>query len=213
MGIPKGDVGAIVRRLAQPGEVVVDVGASDGSITASAAEAVGMSGRVLAFEPDGRYDTWLRMLATYPTVSYFPVAVSDAAGRRALYLGASPQQSSLHAGCVEPAGTTDVVATRLDDLEGPVDVIKVDAQGHEVAIVRGGRRWLNGSTRWIVELWPQGLEAAQTSAQQLCDLFWDAGYVLQAADGRPFERADLAHWLAQVAGTSFINIVALPKAA
>ena len=213
MGIPKGDVGAIVRRLAQPGQVVVDVGASDGSVTASAAEAVGPSGRVLAFEPDGRYDTWLAMLATYPTVSYFPVAVSDAAGRRALYLGATPQQSSLHAGCVEPAGTTDVVATRLDDLEGPVDVIKIDAQGHEVAIVRGGRRWLNGSTRWVVELWPHGLEQAQTSAAALCDLFWDAGYVLQWADGAVFDREALAQWLARTGANSFVNIVALPKAA
>ena len=214
MGIPKGDPAVLLRQIVRPGDVVVDVGASDGSVTIAAATLTGPTGRVLAFEPDGRYEGWLAILATYPMVEYFPIALSDRAGTVTLHHAPSRQQSSVHPGAVSKGivASVDVRATCLDALDGPIDVVKIDTQGHEVAIVLGGQKWLNGATRWIVEVWPHGLAAAGTSARDLCDLFWAAGYDVLWADGARVTSDALADWLQHV-DQGFCNVLALPKVA
>jgi FkbM family methyltransferase len=217
MGVPKGDPIALLRMLLRPGQVAVDVGASDGSVTKAAAKVVGAGGRVLAFEPDGRYQ-WLTVLAEFPMVDYFPVAVSDRVGMVRLFQAGKPQYSTLHEDVpkgTEPLlGVTEVRATCLDLLDGPVDVIKIDAQGSEVAIVKGGTRWLNGTTAWVVELWPHGLESAKTSGRELCDLFWNAGYEVRWADGVLVTPQALADYERDAAPpSSHCNIYAVPRAA
>lgn len=131
----------LVRRLADPGRTSIDVGANRGVWT----EAMRRHSRdVLAFEPNPKmFRDLARRLG--PGARALPLALSDRNGdaelrvprRRRGYSnqGATLAHASLGA-C--PFGSLLVQTRRLDDIEtGDVGLIKIDVEGHELAVLRG----------------------------------------------------------------------------
>ena len=132
---------AMARELVRPNMTVWDIGANVGLFAFAAA---GLGAKVVAVEPD----VWLASLIYRSTVlNKLPVtvlsaAVSDGGGISRLYVSDEGRASnSLQgSGCAQT-----VVAVTLDSLLehfAAPDVVKIDVEGMEYAVLRGGRKVL-----------------------------------------------------------------------
>jgi FkbM family methyltransferase len=146
-----GDLALVVAdHFATSGATVIDVGASWGLFTYHLARRVGKSGQVYSFEPHPDNALMLRKLAkARPYVHFSPVAVSDEAGRAELLVPrqqdrlVTAQASLAHGfdGQGVDVEEIEVPTVRLDDEVGPavhVDFVKIDVEGHEMSVLRGG---------------------------------------------------------------------------
>jgi FkbM family methyltransferase len=135
-----------------PGMTFVDVGACKGDFTLLAAASVGPHGRVVAVEPEPVNASWLRRsvgLRAARNVEVVEMALSDASGRAALHrvdvLGGADSSSGLHSLLEGGPATHDTIEVDARTLDGlletlgiaRVDVIKIDVEGWEVAVLRG----------------------------------------------------------------------------
>ncbi len=133
-------LGPFVERL-KSGMTVWDIGANVGLYTLPSARAVGPTGQVVAFEPMPRNLGYLRRhlsLNRLEGVVVCEVAVSDATAPLRMAEGDSP--SEFHA---EAGGSVEVKAVTLDDWRAesgspPPDVVKIDVEGSDDAVLRGG---------------------------------------------------------------------------
>ena len=142
----------------RPGMTVLDVGASFGLYAIAAGRAVGPAGRVYAFEPASVSASALRRHLEWngvaERVEVVEAAVTDRSGHATFF----EQDASFVASLVESAARqeerragTPVVARRvrtvaLDDFCGErglePDVVKIDVEGAEAAVLRGAREIL-----------------------------------------------------------------------
>jgi len=128
---------------ARPGMTVWDIGANVGLYTLPSARAVAPAGCVVAFEPMPRNLHFLRRhlaLNGLAGVAVCEVAVSDRAGTLRMKEGDSP--SEFHA---DPGGDWEVTAITLDEWLSengalPPDLVKIDVEGSDDAVLRGGAR-------------------------------------------------------------------------
>jgi FkbM family methyltransferase len=147
-------VAETLARLADPGETAVDAGANVGFVSNLLAYAVGRSGRVVSFEPHPQiFQTLARNAARLKDVDGLDVvelnraAVSSVPGT--LPLGIDPATFAQNKGTAslerpDSAESADVRTVRLDDsLSGPVGVLKLDVEGHELAALGGAERLLS----------------------------------------------------------------------
>jgi FkbM family methyltransferase len=130
----------------KPGMTVIDVGANYGYYTLLLADAAGDAGRVLAIEPNPDAAALLSESVTLNGFSTRTTIVAQAVGSEpGTALLFTPHSEPKNALLVTqpdlPGGLTQQVAvTTLDALalDGPpVDLIKIDAEGAEEAIVAG----------------------------------------------------------------------------
>ena len=152
--------------LVRPGHRVVEIGANIGYHTVQLGRAVGAEGRVHAFEPDPtNREVLLRNVAEHrldAVVDVHGAAVSDRAGLATLIRhGHNMGGHSLIASNVDGAIETISVATViLDDIlaHETVDLIKIDAEGAEPAILAGARQTIARDRPILfLEIWPYGL--------------------------------------------------------
>jgi FkbM family methyltransferase len=128
-----------------PGAVCYDLGANVGFFTLIAAKAVGEEGRVYAFEPLNETAIALREnvnLNSLGQVEVVEAAVSDTVGQATLVEG--PLSLNAHLKRKDESATSahEVPATTVDAVikdRGflPPDVVKIDVEGEEAAVLRG----------------------------------------------------------------------------
>jgi len=136
---------AFVRRLLEPGMRAIDIGANYGTYTLAMAQAVGSAGRVWAYEPAGATARYLRATIArnrLANVEMTQAALSDRAGTGRLRLDA---QAELNRLAVDGDGE-EVLLTTLDAecrsrAWGRIQFIKIDAEGGEGDIIRGGENF------------------------------------------------------------------------
>lgn len=151
-----------VERFLEPGMTVLDIGAHHGFYSLLASVKVGGTGRVVAFEPSPRErDKLLRNLALngYSNVQVEDCALAEAAGHQELIMvgGINTGCNSLRRPNVKEP--TSSVAVRVETLDGylaehplpPVDFIKLDAEGAELAILKGARAMLESRPRPVIQ--------------------------------------------------------------
>jgi len=141
-----------VRSLLEPGQLVIDIGANYGVYTLPMAQKVGPSGHVWAFEPaSGTAGFLAQSIAAngFGHVTLEQKAVSSAAG--SAQLGAhihSELRALVHGGASPDAGETVSLVTLDDCMDryrwSNIDFLKIDAEGEESNILRGGRRFFAG---------------------------------------------------------------------
>lgn len=136
--------------FAPSGATVVDVGASWGLFTYHLARRVGKSGRLYSFEPHPANAPMLRKLTDrFAHVHFSQAAVSDEPGTAQLLVPehrrrqVTAQGSLAHGfdGQKVDVRRIEVPLVRLDDVVGPgidVDFVKIDVEGHEMSVLRGG---------------------------------------------------------------------------
>lgn len=135
------------------GDTFIDVGANIGYYTLAAARIVGPTGRVISFEPQPRIFARLCehvQMNGLGNVTCHPWALADQDGE--LQLHVPPAEVGFgHASLAKQdwaaAECVPVPVRRLDDLLLPslerLDVIKLDAEGAELAILQGARQLLH----------------------------------------------------------------------
>ncbi len=153
------DWGSILamERLVRPGSTVVDVGANQGEYTIWAARAVGRSGRVVAFEPfSDLYHQLVDNINLNPGYPDFVTALqrglSDEPQELTLYGDGGANEGLL---TLFPAGEMTVpketvsLSTLDADLEllgiDRINFLKVDVEGGELPVLRGGTRAIERS--------------------------------------------------------------------
>lgn len=169
----------LFKMIVRPGDLVVDAGANFGWYTVLAAKQAGES--VVAFEPDP--DNYallaanLRWHGVFDRVRPYRCALHESEGRLTFEKSGdnfgdhrvrSSDASGVPAYYGETARETLTVEARTLDgvLDGlglagaPIRLIKIDTQGAEVAILRGGGRALANARYLLCEYWPYGLRRA-----------------------------------------------------
>ncbi len=140
---------AAVQRLLPAGGTFVDVGANKGDFSLIAARTTGPEGRVIAFEPSPENAGWTRKsveLNGYPNVELLELALSDSEGEAQLHLGRWSGWHSL----VPRQVDQETITVRMRTLDAvlaergspAVDMLKIDVEGAELAVLRGARRTL-----------------------------------------------------------------------
>lgn len=150
--------GALLRDLAERWSArevtLVDVGAHTGEYATCARAAFGPAATLHCFEP--RPDSFAvleRRVGGQPRTSCHRLALGDEAGTASLFSdSASSVFTSLYAEAFGAPGhevsrVDDVELRTLDDLAGDlalerIDLLKVDVEGHELAVLKGARRLL-----------------------------------------------------------------------
>lgn len=188
---PKGSVIELIQRYATPGMHSVDVGANVGEFS----EVLATYGPVTCIEPDPR--CWDVLRRRVPSARVLETAVSAYAGVGMLHQAQEASQSSLYTtACPDQKTSCEVPVARLDDLVETADLVKIDAQGAEVAILRGASRLLHTCPVWILECWPHGIQAAGDDPLDLVRLCEAAGLSVKWADDTPCTVESLAAWMA-----------------
>lgn len=145
---------AWTRRLVPSGGTCLDVGANIGVFALTMARAAGAAGRVFAFEPDP--DVFARLqgnCAENPGLPVRPVqaAVSSAAGTATFYRsdvrhhsgwGTIEQFSDLSENAIRVPTTTLDEFCRAQDIPH-MDLLKIDVEAHEFAVLEGARGLLS----------------------------------------------------------------------
>ena len=130
------------------GSTVVDVGANVGIFTVLAAKAVGPTGRVVAFEPHpGAYQRLVKNVRQNG-LSDFVTCVNAAASAEPGQIAFSPAALSVQNKVTSSDDDLiNVEAMPLDayfEEPGPprISLLKVDVEGHEAEVIKGGQRTL-----------------------------------------------------------------------
>lgn len=137
-----------MKRYLRPGDVFFDVGANIGYLSAIAAGLVGPSGQVHCFEPVPDYFDRVQKLAELNPDYAFRAnfcAAGEQPGKCKIYVTREPGQSTLvpaYKTDPEIISTLEVPVIRLDKYVEErgierVALIKIDAEGFELPILRG----------------------------------------------------------------------------
>ena len=134
------------------GDVVLDVGAHVGSYALRYSRIVGNKGRVVAFEPEPdnrRILNWNIRLNKADNVSPRSEALGNFRGKVRLKLSAFAGVHSFVRTSAEIHQTGEILVPvmKLDDLDmARVDLIKIDVEGYELEVLRGGEETITRLT-------------------------------------------------------------------
>jgi FkbM family methyltransferase len=172
-----------IRRLVHPGAVVFDVGANFGYYSICVFENC----RVFAFEPYPRTRARLQGnvdLNDCPQISIVPQGLSDSNITTRMAVRDDNSGSARIAG--NPDGVEVFVCT-MDSFCSArgirtVDFIKVDVEGHEESVLRGGEETIRASRpAMMIELDPAQLRRSGSRVEDLIETLRGFGYKLMTA--------------------------------
>jgi FkbM family methyltransferase len=188
----------VVKCLVKPGDYVVDIGANIGVYTKVLSELVGQTGRVYSVEP---FPSTFEILAYnvkklgLANVEAIKVAVSDrdgvvnmsiphdSSGAQTHYT-ASVVSSGFHKNIERTVEVpTITIDTRFLPAASKIAFVKCDVEGHELACLKGARKFLDKTCAWwLMEVCGDPDEAA-SSAQQVFSILLGKGYSAWWFDG------------------------------
>jgi FkbM family methyltransferase len=213
----------LLTRLAPPGGTVLDVGANIGSHTFPLARAVGESGRVLAYEPTSfGYGKLLANLALNPELAprVVPVHAMLVGGAEdtpeAVAFASWPLTggAGLHPQHLGRAMATDGArAVTLDDHLAEagvtrVDLIKIDVDGAECAVLRGAAGTLALHRPVIVMEWAPYIHAELGHRLHEClSVVRGLGYTFEGVETRRRYPADFSDGSVRLPSGASINVV------
>jgi len=211
------ETSSLFRRLVKPGMIVFDIGANIGAHALPLAKLVGTSGHVYMFEPTDwalkklRKNLSLNSELSHVTVERTVLSDQDISGQQ--YSIRSQWQADGVEG-VEEKGMIDHLT--LDtycashEIER-VDFIKLDVDGFETRILRGGVKMLESQRpTLIVEMSDYWQQQAGDSAEAMIGILDSIGYrYLSEATLEPID--DILSCLHALDGKSTINVVCVGK--
>jgi FkbM family methyltransferase len=147
--------------LCDSGSVIWDIGANFGLYTVAAADKAGPTGVVFAVEPSPRAMALLKdntqNNAGGASVRLFSCAIADFDGTATFHDAQETAFSGLSNTGRSPIATAvPVEVRRLDSLwqdtgRQPVDLIKIDVEGHEADVMLGGREAIAASPQAVIQ--------------------------------------------------------------
>ena len=160
--------------------LVLDIGANVGDFTAMIRQLEPRS-RVIAVEPSARVRAKLSArFAADPCVRVEDYALSDKVGTATLNV--APDLSEMSSLLTPKALTTEpetVDTTTLDALvDEPVRLLKLDVQGHELAVLNGAAKVLDATDALLMEVIFESLYEGDTMFGSIDRVIRDAGFML-----------------------------------
>jgi FkbM family methyltransferase len=192
------DLHQAIENLVRPGMVCLDVGANLGEVALHVARRVGPGGQVHAFEPAPPIYERLRLHVGHnhlqDVVHTHPIALSDQTGPCTIAFPGADQDnqglgSIVNLGPKSGAARATASAMTLDDFVAEhgltrLDLMKVDIQGGEPALLRGGRRtFAELGPDLLMEVSPEDLRAAGSDSRELCRMLDEYGYRIHHLTG------------------------------
>jgi FkbM family methyltransferase len=173
-----------------PGDFFVDVGANIGLFSLIAAQLVGPSGRVFAFEPTRQiYDRLTNnvRLNHFQHISCLRLALSDRVGHQSLFVsedGFDAWNSFARPVAGQSFGHERVECETLDhfvvehDLLGRITMMKLDVEGWETRVLAGAKQTLSrkDAPLLLVEFTDAVATSAGSSCKMLYNMLEDFGY-------------------------------------
>lgn len=146
------ETSALLDRLVADGDTFFDIGANWGWYALLIASRAGFAGSIHAFEP---FPATFRDLSSVveqgglaSMITCHDIALADRAGEAAMGFSDGVQSGLARLG---EGGGTKVRLARLDALGLPApDVIKIDAEDHELEVLQGAAAILDGARPFIV---------------------------------------------------------------
>lgn len=171
----------------RPGMTFIDVGAHVGYYTLMASRRVAPGGLVFAFEPSPRNyelllaNVWSNELTN---VVCFPWAVSDRSTFLDLFVNERNTGDNRMFGEGPGIRVRAVALDALPQIRSPIDVVKIDVQGGEEAVMAGMSGLLARSPgiRVTLEYWPFGLRALGRDERGALDYYRSLGFRVQVQD-------------------------------
>ena len=172
---------ALLDSFLRPGDWALDIGANVGHYTMRMSQLVGSAGRIIALEPVP--DTFALLAANARLFAHANVSLVNAAASDRIatvsfqiprFSHGLPNYYQAHL-TSDPAGLA-VLALPVDTLALPVTVrlVKIDVEGHEMAVLQGMRRLLDRDHPILI---------VETGAQDTIDLLIGLGYVAERLPG------------------------------
>jgi len=203
-GLYEPDETAVIRNMLRPADTVLDVGAHIGYYSLLAAERVGPTGVVHAFEPvEENLATLLSSarLNGYQNIVGRCAGVSDKSGGSITVtapIGApSPGSASMWRRVDERTVSYSAPTVGLDDYvaEHRIDRIaflKMDVEGAEPLVLRGADRLLRrpDGPAVLCEINPAWLQLAGSSGEAIVAFLKERGYTIHRAQSRRLEPVD-----------------------
>lgn len=202
-GVYEPHVRECFRVILDPGAVYFDVGAHIGFHAIFAAHRVGPQGRAFAFEADPRvYERLARNLSQFQWAQPVNAAVWERTGTLTFERSATRSESGWGAvSAVRDFGTgehVEVPSIALDDWCGDLslnrwDAMKLDAEGSELAVLRGAQTSLERfRPSLIMEINSVVLEQGGTSSSGVADYLLERRYCIFRLGFRRLEPWDPA---------------------
>jgi FkbM family methyltransferase len=172
-----------------PGDQVLDIGAAAGYYTLLSARLVGITGRVVSFEPDPNNLQFLRSHVEQnglSQVTVLPIALADETGTARFGGGSGTGTGRL---CQD--GQSEVAVRRLDDVAVEMGLqpqhLKIDVEGAEMAVLRGGRQLIEKHKPTIFLSTHDGIVPG--IHRRCCELLIEWGYRLSPITGESLDEA------------------------
>lgn len=185
------DVWPLVMGALRPGDTFVDVGAFIGLYAIAATRHVGRSGRVVAFEPDPVNRRLLAQNVSLNALGATVEIVGNAVGSRGGQVALAGHESEVQTSYVDDAAQETVPCVTLDAFiaEGCLNVLKIDVEGFEQAVLEGAEALLMDTARRpraiFVEVHPFAWERTGTTSDSLLAVLARCGYKARTLDGQP----------------------------
>ncbi|MEM4296998.1 MAG: FkbM family methyltransferase [Nitrososphaerota archaeon] len=195
---PEEDIINFVRSYLREGDVFVDIGSHHGLYTLLAAKQVGKAGKVISFEPSPRERVKLmrniRANRCQNLVTVEPFALSDTIGEVQLLLA-----PTFHSGLnslrpinepIQVESVISVKSTTLDEYVKQkgihrIKLIKVDAEGAELSILRGSLYVLQHLRPiWVLEASSRRTMPWGYTPHDLVSFMSDMGYTCYRVSGK-----------------------------
>lgn len=187
-----------IRKEIQPGDTVLDIGSHKGGYLYFMRQRAGSQGRIFAFEPQKELFEYLKKVTgifRWNNVTVERMAISDTAGEVILTIPKRKPRSTSSPGAsivkdltrAPFAGRETVPSETLDSYCSRMNIqpafIKIDVEGNELNIIRGGIETLKKYHPKIhveIEIRHAGLEHVTETFR----LFEELGYIGQVVHGR-----------------------------
>ncbi|MDO8999067.1 MAG: FkbM family methyltransferase [Bacteroidota bacterium] len=168
-----------LKKIIQPGNYVLDIGANIGFYAKILSGLVGEKGKVFCFEPDKTNFKYLKKnVGHLSNVILFNNAVSDKKDVIKIYKSKLLNVDHRTYPVNNYDSVEEINAISIDELIqdktiAKVDVIKIDIQGYELFAFNGMLNLLQSNTKLkiVAEYWPHGFKRAGTSAIEFFDFF------------------------------------------
>jgi len=173
----------VMQRFGDEGMNFIDVGANLGYYTCLFSKLAGSRGRVLAFEPEPMNLKLLRKNVSRngsSNVEILAMALGDHQAEMSLNVYKASNRGA-HSIVMPGSGTSVQVPVRtLDEIanahfseDQPISMIKIDVEGYEPYVLRGGAKTIERSNCLIVEYVPRMVRIMKTDVAEMFGPLFD----------------------------------------